>query len=92
MTGNHLKYFCIGFILFLRISHYATTTTEDSVYIIGGWSSGSSAENRIPIIAKYKSDKWYNEGNIYQTRANHSAITYGPLTMIIGGASNDEQP
>ena len=94
VTGNNLKYFCIGFILFLRISYYATTSTEESVYIIGGWLGGNQVptENRIPVIAKYNSDKWYNTGNIYQSRHNHGVITSGSLTMIIGGQSNDNQP
>ena len=94
MTGNNLKYFCIGFILFLRISHYATTSTEESVYIIGGWiaENGRTTDYRTPVIAEYKSDRWYNAGNLYQTRHAHGAITSGSLTMIIGGESTDAQP
>ena len=73
-------------------SHYATTSTEESVYIIGGWTYDSSKGHRTPVIAEYKNDKWYNVGNLNQSRHAHAAITYGSLTMVIGGTSTDSQP
>ena len=92
MTGNNLKHFCIGFILFSRITHYATTSTEESVYIIGGWSGDSSTDDRISVIAEYKNRQWYNAGNLNQSRHAHGAITSGSLTMVIGGSSADSKP
>ena len=75
-----------------RISYYATASTEESVYIIGGWTYDSSTNNRTPIIAEYKNDEWYNVGSLNQSRHAHGAITSGSLTMVIGGSSDDVQP
>lgn len=69
----------------LRFSNYASTSTEESVYIIGGFMSDSSIGNHTPIIAKYTNDEWFNIGSINKPRDGHTAITYGSLTMIIGG-------
>ena len=71
---------------------YATTSTEESVYIIGGWTADSSTGSRTPIIAEYKKDQWTNVGNLNQSRHAHGAITSGSLTMVIGGSSTDNQP
>ena len=74
-----------------RISYYATTSTEESVYIIGGWTADSSNGYRTPIIAEYKNDQWYNVGNLKQSRHAPGAIMSGLLTMVIGGSSTDGQ-
>ena len=76
--------FCI-----FRISSYATASTEESVYIIGGWTGTGG---RTPIIAEYKNDQWYNVGSLKQSRHAHGAITSGSLTMVIGGCSTDSKP
>ena len=75
------KYFII--IFYFRISHYATTHTEDSVYIIGGVTDGSSSSTST--IAKYKNDIWTIAGNLNQARSSHGAITVKGRTMVIGG-------
>ena len=84
--------FWTDFILLSSISHYATTSTEESVYIIGGYTGDSSTGRRTPIIAEYKNDQWYNVGSLKQSRHAHGAITSGSLTMVIGGRSSDSQP
>ena len=91
-TGNYFNKLWTDFILIARISHYATTSTEESVYIIGGWTDDSSTGYKTPIIAEYKNDQWYNVGSLKQSRHAHGAITSGALTMVIGGSSTDEQP
>ena len=90
-TGNYLDYFETEFNQFYRISFYATASTEESVYIIGGWTSDSSTGQRTPTIAEYKNDQWYNVGSLNQSRHAHGAITSGSLTMVIGGDSTDSQ-
>merc|ERR1712126_80019 len=65
-----------------RIYEYATTHTEDSVYIIGG---RNDPRYRISTIAKYKDDIWTIAGNLKQKRAGHGAITIKGRIMIIGG-------
>ena len=74
-------------VSFFRISHYATTSTEESVYIIGGFTYDSSTGNKTPVIAEYKNDQWYNVGSLKQSRHAHGAITSGSFTMVIGGSS-----
>ena len=78
-------YFII--IYYFRISHYATTHTEDSVYIIGGRTDAgdSRSPKRTSTIAKYKNDIWTIAGNLKQARYSHGAITVEGRTMIIGG-------
>ena len=73
--------------LFCRIVAYATSSTDESVYIIGGWTADLSTGHKTPIIAEYKNDQWYNVGSLKQSRHAHGAITSGSLTMVIGGAS-----
>ena len=94
-TGNYFDLSKIKFqarlILFLRIGYYATTSTEESVYIIGGFTLDSSTGYKTPIIAEYKNDVWYNVGSLNQSRHAHGAITSGSLTMVIGGSSADSQ-
>ena len=68
---------------YFRISSYATANTEDSVYIIGGFTGGSPW--RTSTIAKYKDNIWTIAGNLKQARAGHGAITIKGRTMIIGG-------
>ena len=75
-----------------RISYYATASTEESVYIIGGWTGDMSTFEKTPIIAEYKNDKWYNVGSLKQSRHSHGAITSGSFTMVIGGESPDYKP
>ena len=86
--GNQLNSVNIVF----RIALYATTSTEESVYIIGG-SDGEIDYNGGPdvssVIAEYKNDEWFNIGNLQQARYSHGAITSGSWTMIIGGSSAD---
>ena len=66
------------------IEEYATSHTEDSVYIIGGrWRSGSSSS--ISAIAQFKDNEWTIAGYLTQARYGHGAITVNGMTMIIGG-------
>jgi len=75
-----------------QISMYGTTSTKESVYIIGGFTNVSSEGLRTSIIAEYRDDKWNIVGNLKQARQAHGAITSGSLTMIIGGESIDGTP
>ena len=86
-----MKYeFCI-FKVF-SICFYATTHTENSVYIIGGWTGDSFTGSRTSVIAEFKNENWSNVRNLKQARHVHGAIASGSLTMIIGGSSSDSQP
>ena len=58
------------------IYSYATTSTEDAVFIIGGINN----ENRV---AEYKNGKWTNVGDMEIMRIRTRSITFGGQTMII---------
>ena len=79
-----LLYYRLFYKTWLRISYYATASSKESVYVIGG-NTAEGPHYSTTIIAEYKNDEWYNVGNLKQSRYAHSAITSGPLTMIIGG-------
>ena len=64
-----------------RISDYATTSTAESVFIIGGWT-GSTQSSKI---AKYSDGSWTKPGSLKKSRSSHGAITIEGITMIIGG-------
>ena len=69
-----------------RISSYATTSTADSVYIIGGFTFGSP--KRSSTIAKYSEGSWTKTGSLKEGRSRHGAITIEGIIMIIGGVPN----
>ena len=71
------------------ISHYASVSTQTSVLIIGGYSVDKW--ETLSTIVQYKDDKWTIIGNLKQARESHQAVLIGPLVMIIGGYSHDEQ-
>ena len=77
---------------FFRISHYATTSNEESVYIIGG-NDNPPGDAYLDIIAQYKDDAWFNLGNLAQRKRGLGAITFThfseSITMIIGGRTGD---
>jgi len=64
-----------------RISGYATASTAESVFIIGGWTRSI----RLSTIAKYSDGSWTKLGSLKQARNNHGAITIEGITMIVGG-------
>ena len=78
------KWYPYNFIF--RISHYATASTSDSVFIIGGYTAGSPYSTST--IAEYKDGTWQKKGDLAQARYGHGAITSGSTTMVVGGDPN----
>ena len=70
--------------LIFRISSYATASTDDSVFIIGGFTNYRLG-SRTNVIAEYKDGKWKNAGKLAQARSYHGAITFESTTMVLGG-------
>jgi len=66
------------------ISSYATTSTDESVYIIGGWTGSTQSST----IARYSNGSWTKPGSLKQGRTGHGAITIEGITMILGGEFN----
>ena len=85
MISKYLTNFSFLELIF-RIAFYATASTDESVYIIGGYTDGSP--DRITTIAEYKDGNWKRAGNLAQARRFHSAITSGSTTMVVGGYPN----
>ena len=75
---------CFHIFHYFRITSYATTHTEDSVYIIGG-ATKSYTLKMTSTIAQYKDDIWTIAGKLKEARSQHEAITVKGRTMIIGG-------
>ena len=73
-------------ILYFRISYYATTSTDTSVYIIGGFNGWiNDSPSRSTLIAKYIDGFWSEPGSLKRARNSHGAITIEERTLIIGG-------
>ena len=66
-----------------RISHYATTSTAESVFILGGHEGITNTY--LTTIAEFKNEKWFYIGDLDQGRIQHDAVTSGSYTMIVGG-------
>ena len=64
---------------------YATASTIESVYIIGGYTRFDT----ITTIGEYRDGKWSIAGNLSQARDCHAAISFGAYTMIVGGSPDD---
>ena len=62
---------------------YATAKTDESVYIIGGYTLGRPDRSRT--IAEYKDGSWSHVGDLIENRYNHNAIQLGSSVMIFGG-------
>ena len=75
------------FNFILRISHYATVATSDSVLIIGGQTHGSPSYTST--IAEYKDGSWSIFGNLAQSRYHLGAITSRSDLMVFGGRPGD---
>ena len=77
-------------IFFFRIVSYATTSTEYTVYIIGGRTSTTSI---TAAIVKYEDGNWAKVGNMAKPRSSFRAITESYHTtgynskaaMFVGG-------
>ena len=68
---------------FFSIYVYATAQTDESVFIIGGYTGYRGGQ--INIIAEYKDGNWRNAGNLSESRSNFGAITLGSTVMVFGG-------
>ena len=71
-------------IIFSSIRGYATASTSEAAYIIGG----SFTKN---IIAEFKNDSWRRMGTLAKGRWGHGAIQLGDEVMVIGGLSSDNR-
>ena len=64
----------------LRISDYATASTDSAAYIIGGYGGGY-----ISTIAQFKNNKWLKIGDLNEKKHYLSAIFRDGEYLIVGG-------
>ena len=69
--------------MIFSITNYATTHTEKSTFIIGGFTNGFPI--KTTTIARYKDNIWKTVGSLKQARSGHDAITVKGITIIVGG-------
>ena len=65
----------------LRISHYATASTDSAAYIIGGFGYSGT----VSTIAQFKNNKWLKIGDLNETKGSLSAIFHDGEYLIVGG-------
>ena len=65
------------------ISHYSTASTNDAVYVIGGWSSiDGGVGEKVKRIAEFKEGRWTIIGEMEKPRRYHGSISFGGKTLI----------
>ena len=73
--------------ILLRISHYATASTDSAAYIIGGYIGGG---RRTSIIAEFKNNEWRKIGELNEPKSELSAILHNGEYIIVGGNVDDD--
>ena len=71
------------FIHDFSIAYYTSVSTNENVFIIGGWGPDKDQST----IAKYSTSGWSHIGSLLHTRDEHGSILIGDLVMILGGWS-----
>ena len=66
----------------LRISNYATASTNTAAYIIGGYDGSE----RVSTIAEYKNNQWRDFGTLNEPKSSPSAIFNDGEYMVVGGS------
>jgi len=66
---------------------YATASTDDAIFIIGGYSGGGAP---LTTIAAYEEDengagKFRVAGSLRYGRRSHAAISLDSTIMVVGG-------
>ena len=77
----------------LRISYYATASTDSAAYIIGGSyvdyyeydDSFDSFDVSVSTIAQFKNNKWLKIGDLNEKKSALSAIFHDGEYLIVGG-------
>ena len=65
----------------LRISNYATASTDSAAYIIGGFNG----DDKVSTIAEFKNNKWRKIGNLNEPKSGPSVIFNNGEYIVIGG-------
>ena len=74
--------------LLFSFSWYASISTSDSVYVIGGLTYRPGEGTIVTsTIARYKNG-WKHINNLKMARSSAYAIQYGDKVMVIGGRSD----
>ena len=65
----------------LRISYYATASTDSAAYMIGG----HDVSHGVSTIAQFKNNKWLKIGYLNERKSSLSAIFHDGEYLIVGG-------
>ena len=65
----------------LRISHYATASTNTAAYVIGGFDGSK----QVSTIAEFTNNQWKDTGNLNEPKNSPSTILYDGEYIVIGG-------
>ena len=66
----------------LRITNYATASTDSAAYIIGGYLE---SRETVSDIVEFKDNKWQKIGNLNEPKCDVSAILYNEEYILVGG-------
>ena len=70
----------------LRITGYATASTDTAAYIIGGYGGYRGYSGTyISTIAQFKNNKWLKIGDLNEKKSDLSAIFRDGEYLIVGG-------
>ena len=74
----------------LRISNYATASTDSAAYIIGGYNGsgplGEMSSAYVSTIAEFKNNRWRKNGNLNKLKSHLSAIFNNGEYIGVGGS------
>ena len=76
--------YLLNIILNLRISNYATASTDLAAYILGGFYY-LGGNKRTSTIAQFQNNEWQKIGDLKEAKSDFSAIFYHGEFLIIGG-------
>ena len=71
---------------------YATASTDEAIFIIGGYNGGGSPQT---TIAAFEEDEngvgnWRIAGSLRYGRRWHAAISLGSTIMVVGGFGRND--
>lgn len=88
LTSSH----CLPFkliIFTLSISSYASVSSKDAVFILGG--RNYNLDSCVSTIARFQNERWEKVGDLKTARCGLGAVKYGPNFMIFGGWSGSDR-
>ena len=80
-------YYLIFVILLISIHSYATVTTSQGAWIIGGRDNSAADAFDVTTVACYNTSGWSRLDDLQGARRGHRAIINGDKIYVVGGTS-----